>query len=210
MPEERVNIRFIKAYGLFNGGEVASFSEAEAKELCNPFNPQSDRIASWEDKDREEKVQEYIKIRQAGEIQREAAQSIRKKHYMDEYAYDPGRLAEMASEDEAAEPQGSSIKDYQTMQEEGTKLLDELLHPVKADELHSEIIHMVIEDLNKEGVNPNFPAIADKLKEGEIKITQKQIGVSLSFMLETGQITLDPEEAKNKKNYIAKVIEDDD
>ena len=131
MPEEIVNIRFIKAHGLFNGGEVAGFSEAEAKELCNPFNPQSSRIASWVDEKREAKVQEYIKARQAGEIQREAAQSIRKKHLMDEYAYDPGRLQEMVDEDNMSKPKGSKIKNYEELQAHGVKELAKLLKPKK-------------------------------------------------------------------------------
>ena len=128
---ETVNIRFIKAHGLFNGGEVAGFSEAEAKELCNPFNPQSSRIASWVDKEREAKVQKYIKTRQVGEIQREAAQSIRKKHHMDEYAYDPGRLQEMEDVDLQSDPPGRSVKNYEELQAHGVKELAKLLKPTK-------------------------------------------------------------------------------
>ena len=208
MPEV-FRIRFIKTWGLYNKGEVAAFEEKEAKELCNPFNSQSDRIASWEDKDRENKVQEYIKARQAGEIKRDEAQSIRKKYYLDEYAYDNARLEEMAAEDEAQIPEGRSVKDYEATQNEGEKLLNELLHPIVADELHLDVIHLVIEGLNDEGVNPNLTDISDKLKEGDIQFTQKEITVSLTYMLENGEVILDPEQPKTKKHYIAKVKNDD-
>ena len=208
MPEI-VNIRFIKAHGLFNGGEVAGFSEAEAKELCNPFNPQSSRIASWVDKEREAKVQKYIKTRQVGEIQREAAQSIRKKHLMDEYAYDPGRLQEMEDVDLQSDPPGRSVKNYEELQADGKQMLDDLLHPIMENKDNSILIHEVIMDLNKEDVNPNLSYIVDELKERDVKLTQKEIQTSLTFMIENGWLILDPEQPKNKKHYIAKEKKDD-
>lgn len=125
--QELVNIRFLKSWGSFGKGEVAGFSEKAAGELCNPFNPQSDRIAIWEDKEREQKAQDYIKVRQAGEVKRDMLQSIRKKYCMGEYGYDHSRLEQMAADDKADKPKGSRVKDYEAMQDEGKNELTKLL-----------------------------------------------------------------------------------